>query len=437
LTKKHSRPVRAIAANVVLDVSAKGQSLSRALANAQQQLSRPAESALLQEMCYGTLRWFYQLDAVVASLLNKPLKERDQDIFCLLLVGLYQLQYMNVPSHAVIKETVNAVLALKKSWAKGLVNAMLRQYQRNGTDIRDSWGDDPEAEYAHPQWMIETLKQDWPNDFLQILQANNERPPMVLRVNRQQMTTGAYLQKLNEAGIKAASQAFNPNAVELEQACSVFDLPGFKQGHVSVQDAAAQLAAPLLDVKAGMRVLDACAAPGGKTSHILELTYDIEKVVALDIDEQRLVQVRENLDRIGLKADLLTGDAAEPDKWWDGKLFDRILLDVPCSGTGVIRRHPDIKLLRTPDDIDSLVKRQADILDAIWLLLAPGGMLVYSTCSIFKQENEQQILAFLQRHADASEVSIEADWGKAGLAGRQILPGKQGMDGFFFARLKK
>jgi len=429
--------VRAIAANVVLNVSVHGQSLSRALVNAQQHLSRPAESALLQEMCYGTLRWFYQLDAVVASLLNKPLKERDQDVFCLLLVGLYQLQYMNVPSHAVIKETVNAVLSLKKSWAKGLVNAMLREYQRKGSEIRDSWVDDPEAEFAHPLWMIEQIEQDWSDQSELILRANNERPPMVLRVNQQQTTVDAYLKILIDAGIQAKPHTFSVSAIVLERAVNVYDLPGFKQGMVSVQDAAAQLAAHLLCAESGMRVLDACAAPGGKTSHILEATAEIKEMVALDIDEQRLVQVQENLDRIGLKATLLAGDAASPEDWWDGKPFDRILLDVPCSGTGVIRRHPDIKLLRTQEDIENLVKRQAGILDTVWPLLAPEGMLVYSTCSIFKQENEQQVHAFLQRQPEASEIEIKADWGVAGSAGRQILPGSEGMDGFFFARMKK
>lgn len=437
MAKNKTKPVRAIAAGVVYQVSVQGQSLGRALTQAQQQLSRPAEGALLQEMSYGTLRWFYQLDAIVANLLSKPLKERDQDIFCLLLVGLYQLQYMHVPAHAVIKETVNAVLSMKKSWAKGLVNALLREFQRSSDKIMNNWQDDAEAEYAHPQWMIDQLKEDWPGQWQQILQANNQRPPMTLRVNQQQASVCEYLDELVAAGIKAIPHALNPDAIVLEQSVSVFDLPGFRQGKVSVQDASAQLAAPLLQVQAGMRVLDACAAPGGKTCHILELTAGIEELVALDVDKQRLLQVQENLDRIGLKARLQTGDASMPADWWDGKPFDRILLDVPCSGTGVIRRHPDIKLLRTAEDIDSLVKCQADILDAVWPLLATGGMLVYSTCSIFRQENELQVQYFLQRCSDAAEIKIDANWGEAGLAGRQILPGSHGMDGFFFARLKK
>jgi len=437
MAQNKSKPVRAIAASVVYQVSVQGQSLSRALTRGQQQLARPGEGALLQEMSYGTLRWFYQLDAIVANLLSKPLKERDQDVFCLLLVGLYQLQYMNLPAHAVIKETVNAVLSMKKSWAKGLVNALLREYQRTSSEIMDNWQDDSEAEYAHPQWMIDRLREDWPDQWQQILQANNERPPMVLRVNQYFMSASDYLAELVKVGVEAKRHAINPDAIVLGQSTGVFELPGFKQGKVSVQDASAQLAAPLLQVITGMRVLDACAAPGGKTCHILELTPDIEELVALDVDEKRLIQVQENLDRIGLKASLQTGDASMPNEWWDGKLFDRILLDVPCSGTGVIRRHPDIKLLRTPEDIDNLVNRQASILDAVWPLLAPGGMLVYSTCSIFKCENEQQVHGFLQRQSDAKEIVIDADWGEAGITGRQILPGGHGMDGFFFARLIK
>jgi len=437
MAKQNSRPVRVIAAMVVMQVSVNGQSLGKALANGQQQLARPAEGALLQEMCYGTLRWYFQLDAIVAGLLKKPLKERDQDIFCLMLVGLYQLQYMNIPAHAVIQETVNALLSLKKAWAKGLVNAILREYQRSADEIRAGWQDDLEAEMAHPQWMIDRLCADWPDQYADILQANNQRPPMILRVNRQCSTVGEYLSALSDKGMKAAAHPVSPDAIVLEHAVGVMDLPGFARGVVSVQDASAQLAAPLLELEPGQRVLDACAAPGGKTSHLLELMPECEELVALDIDDQRLSQVRENLERIGLQATLLAGDAASPDDWWDGRSFDRILLDVPCSGTGVIRRHPDIKLLRTPEDIENLVVRQVDILDAVWPLLAPGGMLVYTTCSVFKQENELQAASFIGRHVDAEEVGIEATWGAACLAGRQILPGREDMDGFFFARLKK
>jgi 16S rRNA (cytosine967-C5)-methyltransferase len=434
---KKKLPVRAIAAQVLLQVSGRGQSLTRALSSGQQQLASAADSALLQEMCYGSLRWFYRLDVIASMLLNKPLKERDQDIFCLLLIGLYQLEFMHIPAHAVVKETVDAVLALRKQWAKGLVNALLREYQRNAARLRDDWQQDQEARYAHPAWIIERLEQDWPQHYQQILDANNQRPPMVLRVNLQQTTTAQYRQQLAERGIQASPSAFIDSALILEQAINVHDLPGFTQGMVSVQDAAAQLAAKLMQIQPGMRVLDACCAPGGKTLHMLQSCPQLQQMVALDIDADRLVQVQENLDRAAATAELLVGDAAAPDSWWDGRAFERILVDAPCSGSGVIRRHPDIKLLRKPADIESLVSRQADILAAVWPLLAPGGMLVYSTCSVFRQENEQQISSFLSANNDVRELRIDAEWGIQCQAGRQIVPDIQGTDGFYYACLEK
>ena len=436
MSKKNSRPVRAMAAHVLLQVSEQGQSLNKTLQAAQQQLANSSEGALLQEMCYGSLRWFYRLDAVVALLLNKPLKERDHDIFCLLLVGLYQLEFMSIPPHAVIKETVNAVLAMRKSWAKGLVNALLREYQRNAVQLNSELEEDEEARYAHPLWMIERMKQDWPQYYHGLLDANNERPPMVLRVNKQHSDVDTYQQKLQQQGIQAQRSPHVESALILDQAKNVFDLPGFSSGEVSVQDSSAQIAATLMHLSAGQRVLDACSAPGGKTVHMLETCPSIN-MQALDIDQDRLVQVQENLERAKLSAVLLVGDAADPSGWWDGQVFDRMLIDAPCSGSGVIRRHPDIKLLRSSSDIDELVKRQAAILEALWPLLAPGGMLVYSTCSVFRQENEFQIQTFLSHHDDALELVIEEQWGYPCESGRQILPDQQGMDGFFYACIKK
>ncbi len=436
MSRKNTRPVRAVAAHVLLQVSEQGQSLSKVLSVAQQTLANSNEGALLQEMCYGSLRWYYRLDAVIALLLNKPLKERDLDVFCLLLVGLYQLEFMHIPAHAVIKETVNAVLAMRKSWAKGLVNALLREYQRNAVQLNNDLEQDEEARYAHPLWMIERIKQDWPQYYHELLDANNQRPPMVLRINQQQTNVESYQQELQLLGIQSQQTAWVDSALVLEQAVNVFDLPGFSQGKVSVQDSSAQLAATLMQLAPGQRVLDACCAPGGKTMHMLEICPS-SQMLALDIDSERLLQVQENLDRAALSAQLLTGDAAQPSSWWDGQVFDRILVDAPCSGSGVIRRHPDIKLLRSAADIDDLVSRQAEILDAIWPLLAPGGMLVYSTCSVFRQENEYQIKAFLLGHEDARANVIDAQWGYECEQGRQILPDEQGMDGFYYARLEK
>ncbi len=433
---KKKQTVRAIAAQVLLQVSARGHSLTRALAAGQQQLASPADSALLQEMCYGSLRWYYRLDVIVSMLLNKPLKQRDQDIFCVLVIGLYQLEFMHVPAHAVVKETVDVVLALRKHWAKGLVNALLREYQRNAEALREQWQQDDEARYAHPAWMIARLAQDWPQHYQTILDANNQRPPMVLRVDLQQTTVAEYQQQLAEQDIKARASEFVDSAVILEQAVNVHELPGFSRGLVSVQDSSAQLAAGLLQLQAGMRVLDACCAPGGKTLHMLQACPSLQ-LLALDSDGDRLQQVQENLDRAAVDAELLVGDASKPVDWAGDRLFERILVDAPCSGSGVIRRHPDIKLLRSSTDIETLVARQADILAAVWPLLAPGGMLVYSTCSVFRQENEQQVAAFLQHHADARERPINADWGVRCDPGRQVLPGSHGMDGFYYACLEK
>lgn len=437
MSKKNQRPVRAIAAHVILQVCDQGQSLTRALAAGQQQLANSGESALLQEMCYGSLRWFYRLDSILASLLKKPLKERDQDVFCLLIVGLYQLEFMQVPDHAVIKETVDAVLSLRKTWAKGLVNALLREYQRQSAKQSIDWQEDEEALYAHPAWMIKQFQEDWPQHYIDILEANNQRPPMALRVNHQQVRTEDYLAELRQAGLTAQQSDWVDSALILDQAVDVFALPGFAQGRVSVQDSAAQLAANLLQLEPGMRVLDACCAPGGKTMHILEQCADLKQVLALDVDEHRLQQVQENLDRAMLHADLQVGDAAKPDSWWDGEPFDRILIDAPCSASGVIRRHPDIKLLRTEQDLEALTILQARILAAIWPLLAPGGMLVYATCSVFVQENTLQLEAFLGAFDDAREISIDAEWGYRCKAGRQILPDQNGMDGFYYACLEK
>jgi len=434
---RKTRPVRVIAVHVLMQVVVNGRSLSEALKQAQPSLKKHEESSLLQEMSYGCLRWFNQLDAVIDLLLKKPLKERDQDIFYLLLVGLYQLNFMRIPPHAVVKETVNACQIMGKGWAKGLVNALLRGFQRDGDSLLAELDDDREALYSHPLWMIEQIESDWQQEAVQILQANNQRPPMVLRVNSSKISRDGYARALEQSGIEVQPHTVAESALVLDKPMAVTALPGFEQGHFSVQDAAAQLVAPLLKLEPGQRVLDACAAPGGKTTHLREICPELSCLHALDIDELRLQQVQENLDRLQLQADLLCGDAALPDSWWDGKLYDRILLDVPCSGTGVIRRHPDIKSLRRKADIDSLVDRQSAILNAVWPLLAPGGILLYSTCSIFRPENDFQVRAFIEGNDDASERMIVTDWGHPGLVGRQILPGETGMDGFYFARLEK
>jgi 16S rRNA (cytosine967-C5)-methyltransferase len=410
-----------------------GRSLSEVLPVA----TVPArDRALLAELVFGTCRWFHRLDFYLGHLLGRPLKPRDADVRTLLLVGLYQLTELRVPAHAAVDETVGAARGLGKAWAVGLVNGVLRGFLRQRTALEDAARGDPAAAYAHPAWLVERLQVAWPADWQAILEAANGRPPMTLRVNRLRADRAAAAQDLAAVGLRASPVPDVPSALVLEQPADVAALPGFAEGVLSVQDAGAQLAAPLLDPQPGERVLDACAAPGGKTGHLLEWCPDAE-VVAVDVDPGRLARVRENLDRLGLQAQLFAGDAAQPAGPWAGVSYDRILLDVPCTATGVIRRHPDIKLLRRPTDVADLVERQSRILDAVWPLLRPGGILLYVTCSLLPDENHLQIDRFLGRRGDASALAIEAPWGHPAGAGRQTLPGEQTMDGFFYARLQK
>lgn len=429
--------VRAMAAIILRDVT-EGASLSDALSRHVMKWKDARDEALLQALCYGVCRWYFRLNTVLEKLLDNPIKSRDQDIYCLLLVGLYQLSDMRVPAHAAVAETVNAVNALKKTWAKGLVNAVLRNYLREADAINQEIEKDERAIYSHPRWMIDRTKEDWPDDWQSILIANNQHPPFSLRVNLKKISREQYLEKLTANGMTASVIHETEAGITLTEPSDVSKLPGFLAGEVSVQDGGAQLAAELLDVKPGQRVLDACAAPGGKTAHILEREPGLQQMVALDSDAKRLERVKESLTRLALSADrVLAADAGEIDAWWDGVPFDRILLDVPCSASGVIRRHPDIKGLRRADDIPVLAARQARLLSALWKVLKPDGLLVYVTCSVYALENVQVVAAFLAAHPEAREEKIRATIGKECAVGRQILPGMHGMDGFYFACLRK
>jgi 16S rRNA (cytosine967-C5)-methyltransferase len=430
---------RAIAARII-DQVCQGRSLSQALDEIPSVAS--AQRPLIQEIGYGTLRDYPRLSRLAEGLLKKPLKTKDGDLHALLLVGLYQLTAMRVPVHAAVSETVAATTALKKPWARGLVNGVLRNFLRHREQCLASLETDETAHWAHPRWLIDAIREAWPGQWQAILAANNRRPPMCLRVNTARIDVDEYLARLVAADCPARRRGFAPAAVELERPVDVSELPGFARGQVSVQDEAAQLAAGLLQLAPGQRVLDVCAAPGGKTGHILE-TAEVE-LVAVDVAPVRLEKVAENLTRLGQRAQLIAGDATRPAAWWDGRLFDRILLDVPCSATGVIRRHPDIKLLRRPADIQTLLTLQTHILDATWPLLRPGGILLYATCSVLPQENAQQVMAFVARQTDAQALTIDAGWGHAVEIGRQILPGDNvganeagGMDGFYYACLTK
>jgi 16S rRNA (cytosine967-C5)-methyltransferase len=429
-----SKPPRLVAALAVDAVVRRGRTLDAVL---EEMTGNARDGALVREMTYGALRWYFRLAAVAVRLLTKPLKERDADVFALVIVGLYQLEYMRVPPHAAVAETVAAAAVLGKTWAKGLINAVLRRYQRERETLLADLASNIEAATAHPRWLADMLRGAWPDQWQAILEANNSHPPMVLRVNRARLGREAYLAKLQAAGIAAQTTTCAPDGLVLEKPVSVEALPGFVDGLVSVQDGAAQLAAGLLETRPGQRVLDACAAPGGKTCHILERTPALGELVAVDVDARRLAKVEENLERLQLTASLVAGDAGAPDEWWDGQPFDRILLDAPCTGTGVIRRHPDIKLLRRAEDIAELAKRQARLLDALWPLLAPGGKLVYVTCSVMPEENEGRITHFLATHDDAAEVPADMPCGMARTAGRQILTGEAGMDGFYYACIHK
>jgi len=434
---------RALAVKILIDVMSSGQSLTKVLANRSKELSDPAEHALLQELSYGVLRWWSLLEAVSHRLLSKPLKTKDSDIRNVILIGLYQLMYMRIPDHAVVSETVKVCMQLKKPWAKNLVNAVLRGYQRQAGEIDATIKSSDTVSYAHPDWLLNCLKKAWPAQWQQIAEANNVRPPMVLRVNCRLTDRDSYLQMLNNHDITAQALDLTAQGIVLETPLPVNKLPGFDDGLVSVQDTAAQLAASLLDPQVDDRILDVCAAPGGKTAHLLELQPALKTLVALDIDPLRLARVSENLTRLGLKADLKTGDAASPGFLGapdnDGGItpFDRILVDAPCSATGVIRRHPDIKWLRRSGDIEQLAMVQQQILQAVWPLLASKGMLLYVTCSVLPEENVNQIRSFLAAHTDAEHLSIEADWGHVCEFGRQLLPGDSNTDGFYYACLKK
>ncbi|MCH9674949.1 MAG: 16S rRNA (cytosine(967)-C(5))-methyltransferase RsmB [Gammaproteobacteria bacterium] len=413
-----------------------GRSLELALQGETKGLHEAREIAFARELTYGTVRQLPRLEKLAAMLLSKPLPAKGAPVHVALLLGLYQLIYTRVPAHAAISESVNLLASDKLRWGRGVVNGCLRNFQRNRAALEARLDDDISAQYAHAAWIVDALKRDWPQDWAAILNANNERAAMTLRVNRQRVSRNEYLKALEEAGIDASPAAHSPAGVVLSTAQITEALPGFKDGLVSVQDEASQLAAELMDLKPGHRVLDACAAPGGKTAHMLE-TQAMLELTAVDKDPARLATLEANLARLGLEAHCKAHDVAQTAHWWDRKPFDRILLDAPCSAFGVIRRHPDIKFHRRPEDIIALSKLQATLLEKMWELLADGGQLLYATCSVFQAENCDQIARFLAHRSDAQLLPIDATWGQDAVAGRQILPGMGGMDGFFYARIRK
>ena len=431
--------VRAAAAEAVDAVATAGRSLDGALEEYESKVS-PDDRALLRMLCYGTLRHHWRLRSWTGQLLDRPLKRRDSVINALLAVGLYQLTETRIPDHAVVSQTVEASRLLRRPKLAGLLNAVLRRFVRE--DIGSREAATIEAKYDHPGWLIEAIRADWPDHGDEILAANNKRAPMWLRVNSTRETATSYVRQLEDAGIDAEHFTAIPGAVRLAQPVSVDELPGFAEGVASVQDAGAQLAAPwLLDGRRG-RVLDACAAPGGKSGHLLELGGADIALTCVEKEKTRLPAIAENLQRLDVSATLVCGDASTPQGWWDGEAFDVILLDAPCSASGVIRRHPDIKLLRREKDVERLAAVQRELLDSLWGLLAPGGRLLYVTCSVLAAENDRIVQAFLDVTGDARENDMLQnnnirDVMHRKACGYQLLPGIDGMDGFYYACLER
>ena len=431
--------LRAAAAEVVDAVVTSGRSLDAALAAHDSRVAKE-DRALLRLLCYGTLRHHWRLQSWIAQLLERPLKSKDSIINALLAIGLYQLTDTRIPDHAVVSQTVEASRLLRRPKLAGLLNAVLRRFLRE--DMASSVPDNAEAIHDHPQWLIDAIENDWPAQSAAILAANNSRAPMWLRVDVSRTTAAEYVQRLQQAGLAAEAFSAIDSAVKLAEPVSVDELPGFSEGLVSVQDAAAQLAAPWLLKETSRRVLDACAAPGGKSGHLLELGGAGIDLTCLDSDAKRLQAVGENLSRLGRSATLACADASTPQTWWDGEAFDAILLDAPCSATGVIRRHPDIKLLRRASDIASLASLQRSLLDNLWPLLAPGGRMLYVTCSVLAAENDAVVGSFIEATADASEDDALQnnnirDVMQRKTYGFQVLPGTANMDGFYYACLER
>lgn len=423
--------LRVVAAQVVHAIAFDGQSASQLLPEAQTKLPE-RDRALLQELVLGTCRWYFWLEILHNQQLDHPLNKHNLIAASLLKVGLYQLLFTRIPAHAALNETVAACADLGIKPLSGLINAVLRKIQgaQNLSELT------AQAELSYPQWLREKLKHNWPTHWQLILEQGNTHPPMTLRVNLQKTDRQNYLDKLVAAGIEAHPCAFSHTGITLKTSCPVQQLPDFQSGHASVQDEAGQLCAELMELAPAQRVLDACAAPGGKTCAMLELQPELE-LMALDIDALRIARINENLARLELDCSVHQGDAATLSDWWDGTAFDRILLDAPCSATGVIRRHPDIKLLRHAEDIKHLADMQLHLLQSLWPSLAAGGKLLYATCSVLPQENSRVIERFLKQESTATLDPIDSPWGLDTGFGKQLFPIAEGHDGFFYARLIK
>lgn len=423
---------RFLALQCLQEVLEEGCSLTDVLAVSEDK--KTSDHSFIAALCYGVLRHYWQLAFIARQLLQKPLKEKDEDIHILILMGLFELIYLSTPPHAATSETVEVCAELKKEWGKKLVNAILRNFLRSKEPLLRSCDDNLSASFNHPAWMSKLIQRTWPEDFERILTANNQQAPMSLRVNCQKTDEATYLTALTEAGIAAHK---HPAAgITLDKPCDIDALPHFAEGWVSVQDPSAQLAAILLNPQDNELILDACAAPGGKTTHLLELVPQ-SKLTAVEIDKPRISKITDNLARAQMTATVIQADANLLETWWDKIPFDKILCDAPCSASGVIRRHPDIKHLRQKDDIAALATQQLTLLKNLWQTLKVGGRLLYCTCSIFKEENDEVIASFLSQESSAHVITIDKAMGQASEHGRQVLPGTEGMDGFYYCLLHK
>lgn len=446
MSQTNTPNTRYVALKICLTVIEDGRSLSQSLAEGLAQFSDRRERAFAQNLVLGTLRWQERLMAIRSHLVKKKLKAKDEDVNQLILLGLFQILYLDTPEHAAVSETVNLTKSLKKPWARGFINGVLRSFLRDKDAICEEVDKKPAYRFAHPQWFTKAMRKAYPEQWEAILSANNEPAPLTLRVNPLVQSRDDFLAKLADADIDAQPHSKAPQGVLLTQSADVTQLPTYDEGGFSVQDGAAQQAAHLLQPQTGDHVLDACAAPGGKTTHLMEVGQNQIEMFALEKEPERMERLSENLYRLDFEAELEVGDASQPDDWWSGKAFDKILLDAPCSATGIMRRHPDIKWHRTPEDIEALTETQAEILQALWPLLKVGGRLLYATCSVLPEENKFQMQRFLAETDNAKQIPINTDWGiEANIEqdgqietfGRQILPGMDGMDGFYYCLLEK
>ena len=433
MKKKNTQNPRVAAILALSEVLDSNKSLTES--EALSQIRDKRDSAFARHLAYGVIRWLTALEWLAGELLAKPLKKREREVQRLLLLGLQQLWHDQTASHAAINETAECARLLGKPWAVGLINAVLRRFQREQQQILNKLNHS-NRRFAHPDWMLDEIQQDWPENWKDIVDANNRQAPLWLRVNRQQANESVLRKDLKSAGFEISDHSYAGDAISISPAAAVTKIPHFDEGWLSVQDPAAQLARDLLNPREGDRILDACAAPGGKTAHLLESCPGIELTV-LDMQPQRVEQIKQTLNRLGLSASTHVADATDTDSWWKGGKFNKILLDAPCTATGVIRRHPEIKWLRSAGQVDAAVQTQARLMNALWPLLEAGGILVYATCSILKRENSQQIHHFLELHNDAVAEVPAVEWGMEVPNGRQIMPGEAQMDGFFYAVLRK